>query len=120
MKRCPTLALALLLCACTASPSPGPRPQDAYRQPDLIGKVWLSTDPSAAPGTVRIFLSDGTLVMDSCWEPYRLAPWRVIDHRRIEWTEDTTRIEARITGLTGEHLRLRLQLVGEVKEESYR
>ena len=25
-------------------------------------------------GTVRVFLADGTLVMDSCFETYRLAP----------------------------------------------
>jgi hypothetical protein len=80
----------------------------------------LSTDSSAAPGTFRIFLPNGTRVMDSCWETYRLAPWRTIGDRRIEWTEDTARIEAEIAQLTDERLQLRLQLKGEVKEENYR
>jgi hypothetical protein len=85
-----------------------------------VGRVWLSTDASAAPGTLRIFLADGTLVMDSCWETYRLARWRQIDDRRIEWTEDTARIEAQIIQLSRERLQLRLQLRGEVREETYR
>jgi hypothetical protein len=110
----------MMLCACTAPQRVIPAEGDAARQPDFVGRVWVSTDASAAPGTFRIFLADGTLVMDSCWETYRLAPWRPIDHRRIEWTEDTVRIEAQITQLTAERLQLRLQLRGEVKEETYR
>jgi hypothetical protein len=119
MKPYATLSL-VLLCACTTSRSLTPPGGDAPRQRELVGTVWVSTDASAAPGTFRLFLPDGTLVMDSCWETYRLAPWRPIDHRRIEWTEDTARIEAHITQLTDERLQLRLQLRGEVKEETYR
>jgi hypothetical protein len=99
----------VLLCACTTPQTGSPR---GHPQPEFVGKVWVSTDASAAPGTFRIFLPDGTLVMDSCWETYRLAPWRTIDGRRIEWTEDTARIVAQITQLTGERLHLRLQLGG--------
>ena len=109
-----------MLCACTAPQRVIPAEGDAARQPDFVGRVWVSTDASAAPGTFRIFLADGTLVMDSCWETYRLALWQPIDRRRIEWTEDTERIEAQITQLTAERLQLRLQLRGEVKEETYR
>ena len=95
MRRYAALPL-VLLCACTTSPTGGPRghPQ---QEPELVGKVWVSTDASAAPGT-----------------------FRTIDGRRIEWTEDTARIVAQITQLTGERLQLRLQLRGEVKEETYR
>jgi len=119
MKPYTTLSL-VLLCACTAPRSVIHPGGDAQPQRELVGKVWMSTDASAAPGTFRIFLPDGTLVMDSCWETYRLVLWRPIDHRRIEWREDTARIEAQITQLTGERLQLRLQLAGEVKEETYR
>ena len=35
-------------------------------QPPFVGKIWRSTDPSAAPGSLRVFLPDGTLVMVSC------------------------------------------------------
>ena len=109
-----------MLCACTAPQRVIPAEGDAARQPDFVGRFWVSTDASAAPGTFRIFLADGTLVMDSCWETYLLALWQPIDRRRIEWTEDTERIEAQITQLTAERLQLRLQLRGEVKEETYR
>ncbi len=95
-------------------------PQDALRQPQFVSKVWLATDPSAAPGTLRIFLPNGTLLMDSCGETYRLAEWRTVGERRLEWTEDTARIEAQITRLTDDELQLRLQLVGEAKDEAYR
>jgi hypothetical protein len=118
MRRYATLPL-VLLCACTTPPTGSPRghPQ---RQPEFVGKIWVPTDASAAPGTFRIFLPDGTLVMDSCWETYQLAPWRMIDGRRIEWTEDTSRIVAQITQLAGERLQLRLQHGGDVKGETYR
>jgi hypothetical protein len=95
-------------------------PQDALRQPQFVGKVWLATDPSAAPGTLRIFLPNGTLLMDSCGETYRLAEWRTVCERRLEWTEDTARIAAEITRLTDDELELRLQLGGEAKDEAYR
>jgi hypothetical protein len=70
---------------------------------------------------MRIFLPDGTLVMDSCGEVYRLARWRAIDERRIEWQEDTARIEADVTQVSSDQLQLRLHLVGgEIKQENYR
>jgi hypothetical protein len=88
--------------------------------PAFVGKTWVSTDPAAAAGTLRIFLSDGTLIMDSCVETYRLARWRALNDRRIEWTEDDARIQADVTQVTADQLRLRLQLGSDVKEESYR
>ena len=70
----------------------------------------MSTDASAA--MLRIFLSNGTLVMDSCWETYRLARWQATGDRQLEWEEATARIEADIIQLTDERLRLRLRLAG--------
>ena len=111
----------LLICsagliACVIAAACGSR--DA--QPSFVGKAWLSTDPAAAPGTLRIFLPDGTLVMDSCGEVYRLARWRAIDERRIEWQEDTARIEADVTQVSSDQLQLRLHLKSEIKQENYR
>ena len=59
-------------------------------------------------------------MMDSCVEVYRLARWRAIDERRIEWTEDTARIEADIAEITAERMQLRLKLTDGIKEENYR
>jgi hypothetical protein len=119
MKRYVTVSLVVFW-ACAAPQTGSPPLQDAQRARELVDRVWASSDTSAAPGTFRIFLANGTLVMDSCRETYRLVPWRTIDNRRIEWMEDTARIEAEIAELTGERLKMRLQLEGEVKEETYR
>ena len=58
--------------------------------------------------------------MDSCGETYRLAQWRGIGEGRIEWQENTERIEAEVTPSDPDQLRLRLRLRSEIKEESYR
>ena len=112
----------MCLCAC-ASPSSNSLPTEQSSQtsqPAFVGKTWIASDSFAAPGTLRIFLGDGTLVMDSCFETYRLAKWRALDDRRIEWQEDSARIEAEITHPSPERLLLRLQLKNEVREEQYR
>jgi hypothetical protein len=94
---------------------------DGLRQvPPFVDRVWLSTDRAAAPGTIRVFLPDGTLVLDSCVETYRLARWTAIDANRIAWDEDGARIEAEIRQVSPDELEIRLHLVKEVKEERYR
>jgi hypothetical protein len=86
----------------------------------FVGKTWLSTDSSAPRGTIRIFLPDGTLLMDSCGETYRLARWTSTDASRIAWDEDGARIEADVTQAAADVLELRLQLKSEEKVERYR
>jgi hypothetical protein len=90
--------IACVLAAACRGPAADQEARTASRevQPSFVGKAWMSTDPSAASGTLRIFLPDGTLVMDSCGETYRLARWRAIDERRIEWQEDSARIEQKL------------------------
>jgi hypothetical protein len=113
--------IACVLAAACRSPSVDQvRTASREAQPPFVGKTWMSTDPSAALGTLRIFLPDGTLLMDSCGETYRLARWRAIDDRRIEWQEDNARIEAEVTQPSSEQLQLRMQLVSELREENYR
>ena len=89
-------------------------------QPAFVGTVWISTDAATPPGTLRIFLPDGTMVMDSCGETYRLARWESIDRDRITWQEDGARIEAAIAQATPDALQLRLRLRNEVRQENYR
>lgn len=85
----------------------------------FVGKAWVSTDAGAAAGTLRMFLPDGTLMMDSCVETYRLARWRLVAPRKVEWHEDTARIQADVTEVGADQLKLRLQLGREIKEENY-
>ena len=106
-------ALAVVACLIAAAPS-------VARAQGFVGRTWLSTDASAPPGTLRIFLADGTLLMDSCGETYRLAKWRSLGAGRIEWTEDGARIEAGVSQPRAGELRLRLQLRNEIKDERYR
>ena len=47
-------------------------------------------------GTLRAFLSDGTLVMTSCVETYRLAPWRWVEGAQLVWEEDGRSIRAEV------------------------
>jgi len=99
-----------------SSPACAGRP----REMPFVGKTWLSTDSSAPRGTIRIFLPDGTLLMDSCGETYRLSRWTSIDASRIVWEEDRARIEADVSQAAADVLELRLQLKSEVKVERYR
>ena len=60
----------------------------------FVGKIWVSTDSSSPLGTFQSCLPDGTLVMDSCVETYRLAKWRAIGSRRVESAGSTAKIQA--------------------------
>lgn len=120
----PGLLIVCVLAVASCRSAPADRQVEGTAAPaaqaGFAGKIWMSTDQSAPLGTLRIFLPDGTLVMDSCFETYRIARWRSIDERRIEWQEDTARIEAEVAQEIPDLLRLRLHLVSEVKEENYR
>lgn len=96
------------------------RPAPAARQPSFVGKTWLAADASAAPGSIRTFLPDGTLIMTSCVESYRLARWMLVDAKRVSWQEDGARVEAEITRATVNQLQLRLRVGRELREETYR
>ena len=121
MNRWEIAAVAILAAACGAPSALPPAAAPAPAAPrTFVGKVWLSTDSAAAPGTLRIFLADGTLVMDSCFETYRLARWEALDGGRVAWQEDSARIEADVDETTAGELRLRLRLTQEIKEERYR
>ena len=102
-----------------AATAPSLASAQAVGSPSFVGRTWISSDSTAAPNTLRIFLADGTLVMDSCSETYRLASWRSVGAQLIEWREDTARIEAEVTQPNPNQLRLRLRLRGETKDEHY-
>lgn len=106
------LMSSALVSAC-GSP-PGPQTSNAAG-PSFIGTVWMSTDEAAAAGTLRAFLPDGTLLMDSCVETYRLARWQSLDANHLAWEEDGTAVEAEVIESTPEILELRLRLVTGIK-----
>ncbi len=86
----------------------------------LANRVWVRQDTGELPGVIKIFLSDGTLVQDSCWETHRLSPWRMDGDDALVWNDDGMDIPAAIVSVSATELVLRLTLVGgEVMEERY-
>ena len=89
-------------------------------RPGWADRAWVRADPTDLPGQMRIFLSEGTLVMDSCWEVYRLAEWRQVRGDTLAWSEDGQEIRAVVMEQGEASLRLRLLLVDGTRDESYR
>ncbi len=111
------IVIAALSSACSAEQA---APQAS--QPDLLeNKVWAADDDNGGrtPGDFRVFLSNGVMIIDSCWETHRLAPWRRIDEDTILWTEDGADIEADIASLSRSDLSLTLKLVDETKSANF-
>jgi len=86
----------------------------------LLDKVWVrSGADEATPGPMQIFLRDGTLVTDSCWETYRLSKWQQVSETAISWDEDGMTVSADITSLSDTELVLSLKLVNAVEEQRF-
>jgi hypothetical protein len=93
----------------------------AVDTPGVVGHAWISDEATAPEGRLRLFLGDGTLLMGSCREPYRLVAWERTAGDRVVWTDGLTRVEAEMAVVGDEVLRLRLLLPrGETVEETYR
>ena len=97
-----------------------PTESSADADDDLTNRVWVKDgDDSQLPGVVKIFLSDGTLVQDSCWETHRLSAWHKDGDAVVSWNEDGMDIKADIVTLTADELVLSLKLRGGDVEERY-
>lgn len=104
----------------TASESQTDNDDDMTAEGDLTNRVWVkSGDAAALPGVIKIFLTDGTLVQDSCWETHRLSPWLMTSASSVSWNEDGIDIKADIVTLTANELVLSLKLKGGDVEERY-
>ena len=86
----------------------------------LLNKVWVRSEADdALPGPMQIFLADGTLVSDSCWETYRLSKWQQVSDTAISWDEDGMTINADIASLSDSELVLSLKLGSETQEQRF-
>lgn len=94
--------------------SAGPATSDT----GLTNRVWTKSD-SDRPGVIRVFLSDGTLISDSCWETHRLSSWKMTSDTALTWNEDGADISAKIAALSADKLTLVLKLRGGDVEEHY-
>jgi hypothetical protein len=119
-------SLVLVVSACSKHAAPPPPPPSAdvassapadLVDPSFIGRVWMSTTPRSPRGSMIVFLPDKTLLMDSCFETYRLSQWGIVGEDRIRWIEDTIPIEAQVI-VRGKH-ELRLHVAGRDDEQTY-
>ena len=85
----------------------------------FTNRVWVREGEDDLPGVMRVFLSDGTLVQDSCWETHRLSAWRMTSDTGVTWTEGGADIAAEIVSVSAENLVLSVRLGGEAVEERY-
>lgn len=86
----------------------------------FTNRVWVKAGAGDdLPGVMRIFLSDGTLVEDSCWETHRLSEWKMTSPTEVSWNEDGVDIAAEIVSLSGDNLVLSVKLEGGAVEERY-
>jgi hypothetical protein len=124
-------ALFALLCmwgvgsACAATPALAEEAvaeRSADHSPakrSFSNRVWVKADTGDLPGVMRIFLSDGTLVQDSCWETHRLSQWRMTSETGFTWNEDGMDIAAEIVSVSADDLVLNVKLGNEAVEERY-
>jgi len=95
-------------------------PAETPLKRSFTNRVWVKEDGgSDLPGVMRIFLSDGTLVQDSCWETHRLSNWTMTGDAALSWNEDGTDIAASIVSVSNDELLLQLKLGADMVEERY-
>ena len=97
MRPIAVLALAVMLAGCGLARNPGlvlPAFEAKFED-----RVWREEGPAAAPGAIRVFMSDGTMLTADCAGTYRLASWRRIDDMRLVWEEGTAVTQAEIAGV---------------------
>ena len=116
------IGLALIACCgCRAGDTPKAGGQEAKRLVNsIVDRVWARSDSTGLPGVMRIFLHDGTLVMDSCWETYQLATWQAASDSAVVWQEGGVGLRARIVELDADRLVLRVNLADGTQDEHYR
>lgn len=121
------LIAAMFALAACGRPSDAPAPatpaaassaaqRDEPPNKDFIGRVWIATTPGAPRGSMLIFLPDRSLVMDSCFETYRISQWGVAGDD-IRWLEDTIPIEAHVTLPSRNEMTLRI--AGRDRDQTY-
>jgi|TARA_R100000365_G_scaffold2072_1_gene6738 hypothetical protein len=120
----PTILTVLAFSALFASPATAQEAEGMTSAPmigaSLTEKFWIqSQDDAGLPGSMVLFLSEGTMLQDSCWETYRLSNWQMTGEDSLSWQEDTMTIEADIVELNEAELVLALHLGEDIVEERY-
>lgn len=119
-----TILTVLAFAALFASPATAQEAEGMTSAPmigaSLTEKFWIqSQDDAGLPGSMILFLSEGTMLQDSCWETYRLSNWQMTGEDSLSWQEDTMTIEADIVEINEAELVLALHLGEDIVEERY-
>ncbi|MFN8574956.1 MAG: hypothetical protein U0132_23090 [Gemmatimonadaceae bacterium] len=121
------LRFLVLTIACSTPKSSTP-PAEASAPPangaatplaGLSDHVWVRSDSTGRPGVMLAFLSDGLLLMDSCWETYRVAQWHRTSDSTVTWREDLDSLNAVVRQDTPDKLVLRVALRDGTDEQHY-
>jgi len=107
--------------ASAAMPPSAPAAETSAAQastPGLTDQVWWRADQGSAPGAMQVFLGNGTLISDSCFETYRLSSWRQ-DGDQVMWSEDGVEIKARVASVDAGALVLQVHLSGGEEEQRF-
>jgi hypothetical protein len=100
--------------ASTAASEPGAASGAAF-----TNRVWVRPGEMNPLGAMKIFLGDGTLLSDSCFETYRLSHWRSDGDSRISWQEDGIDIHAEVVSADEDELVLQMQLAGGSEQHRF-
>ncbi len=101
----------------TTGPDVGPLP--AARGESFVNRVWeIVESPQVQPGVLRVFLSDGTLVMASPNATPAFGSWRYADGR-LTIIEEGQEYPTEILALTEREFRIRMHSPGEPVEVGF-
>ncbi|HZF30313.1 MAG TPA: hypothetical protein VE907_14440 [Gammaproteobacteria bacterium] len=117
-RRLVAICSALVVFGC-ARPSEPVTQGTAPAAPAFVGHAWTLADDSAPRGALWIFLPDGTLLQDSCFETHRLSHWTSGPDGALRWEEDGVEIRATVVAATDDAFALRLDLVGGAEERRF-
>lgn len=82
----------------------------------FVNRVWeVAESEQVAPGALRVFLADGTLVMASSQATSALGTWSYVDGR-LAIVEEGLRYDVDILELTADAFRIRIHSPGEPVE----
>ena len=98
------------------NPAPPEEPAPVEASAAFVNRVWaVSESKQVAPGDLRVFLSDGTLVMASPHSEPAFGRWRY-GNGRLTITEEAQDYPVDILGLSENAFRIRMHSPGEPVE----
>jgi ABC-type uncharacterized transport system auxiliary subunit len=109
------VAVCLLLSSCSERPAPAERSsgETADSAVSFVNKVWrVSESSSVAPGTLYVFLSEGTLVITSPNSKPALGKWKYED-KALTMVEEGISYNIDVLKLSKDEFKIRSNNPGE-------